>query len=70
MWQRQAIEQGQKFTKVRDRDHATWIVDLLVRVPGLPPHARLVRENDPLESITVSVPTLSDAKFFRRVSMI
>ncbi len=61
------IEAGDRFIKVDSKQPVVWIVDKVLETPGLPRHARLVKESG-RDSTTVSVETLMNTRFFRPVT--
>ncbi|MBI5164854.1 MAG: hypothetical protein HY985_13240 [Magnetospirillum sp.] len=63
---KQPIEVGDRFVKIGTYQKAVWSVARIYQLPSEPPHAHLRMVDDRKESLTVSVPTLADAHFFRR----
>jgi len=61
------VQIGDRFVKVGNYQTAIWVVSRIFQLPSEPPHAHLEKEGDYLESLTVSIPALSDPHFFRRV---
>jgi hypothetical protein len=61
------VELGARFVKT-NVPNMVWIVEKLFQLPSEPPHARLFRENQPRDKITVSVATLFNPRFFRRAA--
>lgn len=66
MFSKPTVSVGDRFIKVGKFQTAVWVVQKIFQLPSEPPHAHLERENDPKESITVSLPTLLDPRYFRR----
>ncbi len=64
---REALEVGFAFIKAEDRQNNVWVVDRIwTHVDGLL-YANLRRERNPNDVITVSVSTLADRLYWRRV---
>lgn len=61
------VELGARFVKT-NVPNMVWTVEKLFQLPSEPRHARLYRESQPRDKITVSVPTLFNPRFFRRAS--
>ncbi|MGE5505674.1 MAG: hypothetical protein ACM31L_14735 [Actinomycetota bacterium] len=61
-----SIKVGDRFVKIGTFQTAVWVVLRIFQIPSEPPHARLAREGDERESITVSLPTLGDNHYFKR----
>ena len=62
---RTRVEIGQSFHKA-DSQWVVWIVDS-VNENTEPMHVRIIRLDDPMTRITVSIDALSDPRYFRRV---
>jgi hypothetical protein len=61
-----SIKVGDRFVKIGSFQTAIWVVLRIFQIPSEPPHARLAKEGDERESITVSLPTLGDTHYFKR----
>ena len=61
------VELGARFVK-SNVPNMVWTVEKLFQLPSEPAHARLFRESQPRDKITVSVATLFNPRFFRRAS--
>jgi hypothetical protein len=61
------VQPGARFVKT-NVPTMVWTVEKVFQLPSEPPHARLYRENQPRDKITVSVATLSNPRFFRRAA--
>lgn len=59
------IRSGERYVKPSGLAPVVWVVDRVVDAPGLPPHVRLQREDCPLDTVTVSVQTLLNPRFYR-----
>jgi hypothetical protein len=60
------IKVGDRFIKIGAYQSSVWVVARIFQLPAEPPHAHLAKEGDDKESLTISVPTLGDAHFFKR----
>jgi len=67
MLKTQDVSPGQRFVKT-STPSVVWTVEKLFQLPAEPPHARLFKEMQPRDKITVSVPTLANPRFFRRIA--
>ena len=61
------VELGARFVKA-NVPNIVWTVEKLFQIATEPPHARLFRESQPRDKITVSVMTLGNTRFFRRAA--
>jgi len=63
------VKQGQRYAqRVAGQQRATvWKVGAIETEVVAVPHARLVNESDPLETRTISCPTLADRFFYELV---
>ena len=66
MLRKAPINVGDRFVKIGAFQSSVWVVSRIFQLPAEPPHAHLSKEGDERDSITISVPTLSDPHFFRR----
>ncbi|HSV28722.1 MAG TPA: hypothetical protein VLL76_04160 [Candidatus Omnitrophota bacterium] len=66
MLRKPPINVGDRFVKIGAFQSAIWVVERIFQLPAEPPHAHLSKEGDLRDSITISIPTLSDPSFFRR----
>ncbi|GEO81265.1 hypothetical protein [Pararhodospirillum oryzae] len=58
-----------RFAKSDGENGAVWIVDSVIKVRGMPPHARLVRQGDSGGGYrTISLSALADRTMYRRLS--
>jgi len=62
------VELGSRFVKT-NVPNMVWTVEKLFQLPSEPPHARLYRESQPRDKITVAVATLVNPRFFRRAAV-
>lgn len=67
VFQKPAVQLGDRFIKVGKNKSATWVVEMIFQLPSEPPHARLGKEGDEHDTITVSLPALADPRLFKRV---
>lgn len=63
---RPPIQVGDRFVKSGNHQTAVWIVAKIIQSPAEPPHARLTQEANDRETLTISLPTLADAHYFKR----
>ncbi|MGB0696053.1 MAG: hypothetical protein ACPGOY_10425 [Rhodospirillaceae bacterium] len=62
------IEPEDRFLKSDGKHQSVWIVIDIVQFPDLPPHARLVRQNETWAGYrTISVQALRDLDFYSRL---
>ncbi|MCC6467691.1 MAG: hypothetical protein IT563_05170 [Alphaproteobacteria bacterium] len=61
------VELGARFVKT-NVPNIVWTVEKLFQIASEPPHARLYKENQPRDKITVAVTTLGNPRFFRRAA--
>lgn len=66
MFSKPTVKVGDRFIKVGQYQTAAWVVNRIFQLPSEPPHAHLEKEGDSLDSITVSLSALVDARLFRR----
>lgn len=66
---RKQLHSGDRYIKQSPVAPAVWVVERLMEPPGLPRHVRLVRENAPLDAVTVSVYALLDERLYRPVAV-
>lgn len=59
------IQCGDRYMKIAPIAPMVWVVERLMDVPRLPNHVRLMREDAPLDTMTVSVDALFDPRFYR-----
>lgn len=65
---RNDIRPRDRFVKTDGRYETVWVVDEIVVLPDIPPHARLSQQGDPVSGTrTISVFALRDAAFYRRL---
>ncbi|MBF0372630.1 MAG: hypothetical protein HQL38_06370 [Alphaproteobacteria bacterium] len=60
------VDVGDRFRKVGQFQPPIWVVTRLFTFAAEPPHARLEKEDDPSQTMTVSLPALQDSSLFRR----
>ncbi len=63
----QSIELGSRFVK-RELPNVVWTVEKVFQIAAEPAHARLYKETQPRDKMTVSIQTLTNPRFFRRAS--
>lgn len=68
MFSKPTVRVGDRFVKVGQFQTAVWIVNKIFQLPAEPPHARLGKEGDHYESITVSLSALMDQRLFKRAT--
>jgi hypothetical protein len=61
-----SIEVGDRFVKLGTFQSVIWTVSRIFQLPAEPPHANLKKEGNSKESLTISLPTLADPRYFRR----
>jgi hypothetical protein len=61
-----SIKVGDRFIKIGTFQSAIWVVGQIFQIPSEPLHARLSKEGEARESITISVPTLANPNYFKR----
>ncbi len=57
---------GERFIRPEAPD-TVWVIENLVKLPGLPTHAKLVAENRPYKMMTISEVALRDQKFYHKL---
>ena len=67
MFLKPEVAVGDRFTKVGRFRMPVWKVARIYRYPSDLPHAHLEKEGTTCDSITVSIPALTDGTLFRRV---
>ena len=67
MFRKPTVEVGDRYVKLGAFNTGIWIVSGIFQLPSEPPHARLQKEGVIYESLTISVPTLVDPNFFKKV---
>lgn len=60
------IQVGDRFTKTGNNQTAVWVVSKIFQISAEPAHANLVKEGNDRETLTISLPTLGDAHYFKR----
>ena len=66
MGRRPPIQIGDRFVKSGNHQTAVWVVSKIIQLPAEPAHARLMQEGNGKETLTISLPTLSDSHYFKR----
>lgn len=60
------IQVGDRFVKTGNHLSAVWVVSKIFQIQAEPAHANLVKEGNDRETLTISLPTLADAHYFKR----
>lgn len=68
MFSKPGVAIGDRFTKVGNFSMPIWKVSRIYRHDSVLPHAHLEKEGAERDSITVSIPALTDNNLFRRVA--
>jgi len=61
-----SIKVGDKFIKP-EVPKMVWVVNRLVEIPGMPPHAKLIVQGRLNQSMTLSLDALTDQILYRRI---
>ncbi len=61
-----AIQIGDRFVKTGNNQSTVWIVSKIFEFPAEPTHANLIKEGNDRETLTISLPTLADTRYFKR----
>ena len=67
MFSKPEVAIGDRFVKVGNFRMPVWKVTRFYRADQKPPHVSLEKEGAERDSITVSIPALTDSSLFRRV---
>jgi len=67
MFSKSSVVVGDRFIKVGIFQMPVWKVSRIDNDPHKPAHAKLEKEGAERDSITVSIPALTDSTLFRRV---
>lgn len=67
MFRKPTVQVGDRFVKQGAFDTGIWVVSRIFQIPSEPPHARLEKEGVLYDTLTISVPTLADPSFFKKV---
>ncbi len=67
MFRKPTVQIGDRFVKLGSFNTGIWIVAGIFQIPSEPPHARLQKEGVDYDTLTISVPTLIDPNFFKKV---
>jgi hypothetical protein len=68
MFSKPEVAVGDRFTKVSSYRMPVWKVARIYRHHSDLPHAHLMKEGAEKDSITVSIPALTDQTLFRRIA--
>ena len=66
MLKKPPINVGDRFVKLGAFQSAVWVVAKIFQIPSEPPHAHLSKEGDGKDTLTISLPTLSDPHYYKR----
>ena len=61
-----SIKVGDKFIKP-EVPNMVWVVNRLVEIPGMPPHAKLIVQGRLNQSMMLSLEALTDQNLYRRI---
>jgi len=60
------LKRGERYSRPEDPD-TVWIIDQLIRLPGLPMHAKLIVEDRRRKMMTLSEVALRNSKLYQRL---